>query len=544
MGPTSKAVQENFRRFLTEMVEFFGRYPSLRETESGLRTIAQSTLRPFNVAIFGRMKTGKSTLINALVGRPLAITGVEEATATINWVSYGDEVQSNSFVVHWKDGRSEPMPLCRISEWSGKEEAVLARVRATSHLELFANAEVLKRVQFIDTPGTGSVAEEHENAAGSFLDPRAATDSVAEGRKADALMYVFPPVARERDEEALATYRQGCLPGSDPYNSVGVLHKWDALDTEGDVLEEVERKADRLREALNGVVADVIPVSGPIASLSRNAPDSLFNNLGDALDAAGAEASLRTDKSWDRDEARRAVRAACALPWSSFGRVARLFLQRRPGSVAEFRSLCSDFSQIARLESFLDQRFFAHAAIIKQRQGRVRAKSLIEPAFAKLSRQIETLQNDSNVWPKIQVAVSTLDNGLADWTRRKAKECEAELKDLESACVRADRFWMEERDRMEGLDGDLLMSRRMDHDSTFVGAADAEIIRRLCEALCLDSSDRSNRIANIASLDDITRLRRRYAAGMQAADAELRRLYSHLSRRLLEAASTFIKDSI
>ena len=543
MGPTSQAVQESFRRFLGEMGNFFGRYTSLRETESGLRAIAESTPCPFSVAIFGRMKTGKSTLINALVGRPLAITGVEEATATINWISYGDEVQANSFVVHWKDGRSEPLPLSRMSEWAGKDEAVLARVRATSHLELFANAEALKRVQVIDTPGTGSVAGEHEEAAASFLDPRAAKDSVAEGRKADALIYVFPPVARERDEEALTTYRQGCLPGSDPYNSVGILHKWDALETDGDVLEEVERKADRLRHALKGVVADVIPVSGPIALLARHTPDSFFSNLSGALDTAGAEASLRTDERWDRDETRRAVRAASALPWSSFCRVARLCLQRRPGSVAEFRALCIDFSQIARLEKFLDQRFFGQAAIIKQRQGRVRAKALIEPAFAKLSRQIETLRNDTAVWPKLEAAVSTSDNGLADWVRGKARECEAELKELDSACVRADRFWMGEKDRMEGLDGDLRMSRRMDRDSTFVDAADAELIRQLCEVLCSDSSDRRDRIANIAKLDDLTRLRRRYGAGMQAADADLRGLYSHLSRRLLEAASAFIEES-
>ena len=125
MSPSSHQVQESFRRFIEEMADFFGDYPFLREAESGLRAIADSTHRPFNVAVFGRMKTGKSTLINALVGRPLAITGVEEATATINWISYGDGVQAESFVVHWKDGRSEPLPLSRMVEWAGKAEAVL-----------------------------------------------------------------------------------------------------------------------------------------------------------------------------------------------------------------------------------------------------------------------------------------------------------------------------------------------------------------------------------------------------------------------------------
>ena len=545
MGPTSQAVQESFRRFLGEMGEFFGKYSSLRETESGLRAIAESTRRPFNVAIFGRMKTGKSTLINALVGRPLAITGVEEATATINWISHGDEAQANSFIVHWKDGRSEPLPLSRMAEWAGKDEAVLARVRATSHLELFADADALKRVQVIDTPGTGSVAEEHEKTATSFLDPRAAEDSVAEGRKADALIYVLGRVGRGSDADALRIFREGCLPGSDPYNSVGVVHQWDDMQCDGDILEEIERKAERLRKDLKGVVADVIPVSGPIALLSRHAPDTFFRNLAKTLEREGNETDVfLAPELWNEDDARRSLLASYPeLPFSSFRLVGRLFLKRLPGSVPEFRQACLDFSQITRLESFLDKRFFSQAAIIKQRQGRVRAKALIEPAFDTLSRQIETLRNDVAVWPKLEAAVSTSDNGLTDWVRRKTRECETELEQLDSACVRADRFWMEERDRMEGLDGDLRMSRRMDRDSTFVDAADAELIRRLCEALCVDSPDRRQRIAGIAKLDDLTRLRRRYGAGMQAADSDLRGLYSHLSRRLLEAASAFIEES-
>ena len=540
MAPSSDTIQHGFRRFLGEMTDFFSRYPFLRETEFGLRSIGENTLRPFSVAVFGRMKTGKSTLINALVGRPLAITGVEEATATINWISYGDAMQADSFIVHWKDGRNELLPIARMTDWAGKDEAVIARVRATSHIELFANAEALKRVQIIDTPGTGSVAEAHEEAAHSFLNSDAAEDSVAEGRKADALIYVFPPVARERDEEALAIYRSSCLPGSDPYNSVGVLHKWDALETDGDILEEVERKAERLRQALKGVVADVIPVSGPIALLSRSAPDNFFFTLCSLLDSSDIAASLRTDARWDRDATRCAVRMASGLPWASFRRVAQLGLHHRPKNSLEFRELCLGFSQFTRLERFLDARFFGQAAIIKQRQGRVRAKALIEPAFDLLSRRIESLRKDATFWEQLKASVSQSSFGMSDWVRKKAVECGGELNDLETASVKADRFWRDEKERMEALDGDLQISRRMDSDPSFVDAADAAMIRQLCQALSVQSQTAAADIAQIAPLHELTRLRRRYAAGTQAADAERRTLYTHLTRRIVAAMAALI----
>ena len=44
---------------------------------------------PCVVAVVGRMKAGKSTFINALLGEDLAKVGVTETTATINYFRYG-----------------------------------------------------------------------------------------------------------------------------------------------------------------------------------------------------------------------------------------------------------------------------------------------------------------------------------------------------------------------------------------------------------------------------------------------------------------------
>ena len=45
---------------------------------------------PFTVAVVGQMRVGKSSLLNTLVGADLAVTGVNETTATINWFKYAE----------------------------------------------------------------------------------------------------------------------------------------------------------------------------------------------------------------------------------------------------------------------------------------------------------------------------------------------------------------------------------------------------------------------------------------------------------------------
>ena len=68
---------------------------------------------PFTLAVVGQMRVGKSSLLNALVGAELAVTGVTETTATINWFKHGDVSQSERFRVVWKDRPAEDFPTAR-----------------------------------------------------------------------------------------------------------------------------------------------------------------------------------------------------------------------------------------------------------------------------------------------------------------------------------------------------------------------------------------------------------------------------------------------
>jgi GTPase SAR1 family protein len=530
MLQSAATVRNDFQAFLLRMAGKFEPYPFLRKQEVELRQLSHSLSKPFTLAVFGRMKTGKSSLINALVGKPLAITGVEEATATLNWISYGTPAQADTVLVHWKDGRVEPIAFERLMDWSGKDAAVLERVSQTAYLQLFADAERLKEVQIVDTPGTGSVAAEHEQIAQQFLSPRAGEDSEEEGKRADALLYVFPPVARERDEDSLAEFRRTRLPGSDPYNSIGVLHKWDGLESD-DIAAEASKKAERLRASLSDVVCDVIPVSAPLAMMARHAPDGFFEALLNHTMYSGSHdalrKSLRRDSRWDEDAGRRATRQSYPLPWVSFVRLVNLLMETSCQSAAEARATSLEASGIERLELALDRRFFRRAAIIKQRLTRVKATGPVQSGLMLLSRRIKEIQADHCHFmdlASVSITIPQHEQWLLDKTTATRKEAE----ELEVYAIAADREWLVEKEQMDLMEQDLIFLEKMTTTPSFVEPRDCETIHKLLKSATAPNDD------DLITIEVIYAILKRYQHFVNAPQKQTRDLFEHLIRRVQE----------
>lgn len=522
--------RHNFKEFLLRMAGVFQSFPELREYEASLKEIAASVKSPFTLAVFGRMKTGKSSIINALVGRQLAITGVEEATATLNWISYGTNEQSDSVIVHWKDGRVEPIPFSRISEWAGKDPEVLKRVRETEFLQMFADAETLRSVNIVDTPGTGSVADEHEVVAKQFLSPRAAEESEEEGRKADALLYVFPPVARSSDEDALGIYRQTRMPGSDPYNSIGVLHKWDGMEAD-DLKAEAEAKSRRIATTLLDMVSEVIPVSAPLALAARHAPDPFFESL---LELTTLERirddllkALKRDNRWDQEEGRRRIRELYPMPWVSFVRLVRLLMDRSCQTAVESRSSCLEESGFERLEKALNDRFFRRAALIKQRLTRVKAKRPIQLGLMKLNDRLESLLSDQEHLSDL-IACSAPQSRHHTWLADKLQHARAEHEKLEELAISADQSWLTEEENMGRMERDLAFLEAMDRNPDWIEPRDRECVRQIVGFA--PNADRDS----TPSTPVLVSMQERYSPMLHSPDRSVRGHFEHLINRVSE----------
>jgi ATPase subunit of ABC transporter with duplicated ATPase domains len=78
------------KTFLLEAADEMRRAGLPPSLSSELERLSGQVDQPCVVAVVGRMKAGKSTFINALLGEDLAKVGVTETTATINYFRYGN----------------------------------------------------------------------------------------------------------------------------------------------------------------------------------------------------------------------------------------------------------------------------------------------------------------------------------------------------------------------------------------------------------------------------------------------------------------------
>jgi len=123
-----------------------------RATLAALRgRLAEQRLR---VLVAGEAKRGKSTLVNALLGRALLPMGVTPLTALATTVRYGrDEGVGAVF----RDGRADSFPLSALDDLV-TERGNPGNRRGLASVTVVAEAPVLARgVELVDTPGTGSV---------------------------------------------------------------------------------------------------------------------------------------------------------------------------------------------------------------------------------------------------------------------------------------------------------------------------------------------------------------------------------------------------
>jgi GTP-binding protein EngB required for normal cell division len=110
--------------------------------------------RRLRVLVAGEAKRGKSTLVNALLRRPLLPMGVTPLTALATTVRYGEREEA---IAVFGDGRTESFPLAALGDLV-TERGNPGNRRGLASVTVVAAAPLLARgLELVDTPGTGSV---------------------------------------------------------------------------------------------------------------------------------------------------------------------------------------------------------------------------------------------------------------------------------------------------------------------------------------------------------------------------------------------------
>jgi hypothetical protein len=237
------------------------------------RDLAGRLDEPLRVAIAGRVKAGKSTLLNALVGDELAPTDAGECTRIVTWYRYGPTYRA---FVQLADGERRAAPFGRSS---GAIEIDLEG-RSAEDVEVLTiewPSDALAALTLIDTPGIGSARSATSARSLTFLTPDAEEAPTA----SDAVVYLLRHL-HAVDVQFLEAFGGEAYALPSPVNALAVLSRADEVGAgRPDSLRSAARIAERYRAdpRLRLLVQDVVPVAGLLAQAGWTLRETEFRSL-------------------------------------------------------------------------------------------------------------------------------------------------------------------------------------------------------------------------------------------------------------------------
>ena len=337
---------------------------------SQVDTIADRAQQPLRVAIAGKVKAGKSTLLNALVGDELAPTDAGECTKLVTWYQHGLVYKVEAKM---KQGPSEQV---RFNREDGAIEVDIEdrNIENIERLTVEWPVKTLKDMTLIDTPGIASLSTEISQRSHTFLAP-----DDEKSTPSDAVIYLLRHL-HATDVSFLHSFHEDEYAQPSPINCVAVLSRADEVAVGRlDAMTSATKIANRYGQddRLRRLVQTVIPVAGLLAQAGTGLRELEFRRLVKLADCPESETNkllLTTDRfvnaetTSEIDEvARRALLDRLGL----FGvRLAVDAIRKKKAtSTAEMAALMRERSGIDELRSTLFDVFGARRDTLKARSA-------------------------------------------------------------------------------------------------------------------------------------------------------------------------------
>ncbi|HEV3226150.1 MAG TPA: dynamin family protein [Acidimicrobiales bacterium] len=265
-----------------------------RDTPQGAQLEAERARldEPLRVAIAGKVKAGKSTLLNALVGEELAPTDAGECSKIVTW--YRDGI-TYRVMMHPKEGEPRQVPFSRDA---GAIDIDLqgTPVETVDRLEVEWPSSSLRAITLIDTPGIASLSIDVSARAQAFLTP--GEDQVT---PADAVLYLMRHL-HTTDIGFLEAFHDQEVAQATPVNAIAVLSRADEIGVGRlDSMASASRIATRYKHdaKVRRLCQTVVPVAGLLAQSGSTLREAEFKALYTIATAPQDEADrlfLSTDR--------------------------------------------------------------------------------------------------------------------------------------------------------------------------------------------------------------------------------------------------------
>jgi hypothetical protein len=384
---------------------------------------------PLRVAVAGKVKAGKSTLVNALVGERVAPTDAGECTKVVTWYRDG---RAPRVLMHPKDGPPTPLPVDRRD---GALVLDLAGIPAERLDRLVVDwpAQTLRATTLIDTPGVFSTSEAVGRRTLAFLDPEDDTPT-----EADAVIYLMRHL-HATDAAFLESFRDRAVARATAVNTVAVISRADEIaGGRIDAMFSARHIARRYRSepTLRSLCQNVVAVSGLIAETGRTLRQSEFAALAELAHQPkeSLEAELLTVARFLKG-GDRVIREGLLARFGLFGiRLSTSLLRQGVASAAALAGELVDRSGLGELERVLHTQFAERRGLLKARSALLAVESVLSPAHraGPLGRELERVLAGAHEFVELR-QLAALRSGSVGLPKPVAAEAERLLGDAGTA---------------------------------------------------------------------------------------------------------------
>lgn len=219
------------------------------------KAITKRRTEPFSLVVLGDFKRGKSTIINAILGKSIAPVNVAPETFTINSISYGETPSAEAVLTNGQRIMLTADDLQR----ERLEKLTRAFPDSLEYIDIRDNAEILKEIRIVDTPGLSDL---------DCLDKQVQDYLV----NADAIVYIASALSpfSESEQVFLATHIR---PMS--FSKLFVLvNMIDAMGSMQDIEKIINRVSERCEQIVpNAFVYGVSGIDEYRRKIGLNRPD-------------------------------------------------------------------------------------------------------------------------------------------------------------------------------------------------------------------------------------------------------------------------------
>ena len=214
--------------------------------------------------VMGAFSTGKSTFINALLGKEIAVTAAVRTTAVITKIAYG----RNKIIAHFIDGSEKNFTPKDFERLTSEREEQSKELRSRiAFVERTLSAPILKKMTLVDSPGLNALNEQHAEITHRFIS------------RADAVLWMTHTEQAGSSIEIAEIEKLNSR-----FKPIVIVNKMDGVDEEEDDPEDLLQD---VRNKVKNRALDVIGISAQQAlkgKLKNDKSALLESNIQEVLD--------------------------------------------------------------------------------------------------------------------------------------------------------------------------------------------------------------------------------------------------------------------